>query len=92
VFSSKVEIPGITFGGGDSQESGEHPMTIQPAQSKTVLSNCPQCDAELAVLRVIPGKADCEYWTLRCTKCGGIHLDIINPAPRSATIHEFRRA
>ena len=87
-----VEIPGITFGGGDLQESGEHPMTMQPAQSKTVLSNCPQCDAELAVLRVIPGKADCEYWTLRCTKCGGIHLDIINPAPRSATIHEFRRA
>jgi hypothetical protein len=87
-----VEIPGITFGGGDLQESGEHPMTMQPAQSKTVLSNCPQCDAELAVLRVIPGNADCEYWTLRCTKCGGIHLDIINPAPRSATIHEFRRA
>jgi uncharacterized Zn finger protein len=66
-------------------------MTIQPAQSKTVLSNCPQCDAELAVLRVIPGKAECEYWTLRCTRCGGIHLDIVRPPPRSATIHEFRR-
>jgi uncharacterized Zn finger protein len=47
-----------------------------------VLSNCPQCDAELAVLRIIPGRAGREYWTLRCTKCGGIHLDTVNPRPR----------
>jgi uncharacterized Zn finger protein len=64
-------------------------MTIQPAQTTTVLSNCPQCAADLVVLRVIPGKAECEYWTLRCTKCGGIHLDIVKPARRSATIHQF---
>jgi uncharacterized Zn finger protein len=39
-------------------------------------SNCPQCDARLAVMRVIPGRSS-EYWTLRCTQCGGIHLDIV---------------
>ncbi len=51
-----------------------------PAHSSAVLSNCPQCDADLAVLRVIGGRAGCEYWTLRCTRCGGIHLDIVNAA------------
>jgi hypothetical protein len=29
------------------------------------------------VLRIIPGRADAEYWTMRCTRCGGIHLDIV---------------
>jgi uncharacterized Zn finger protein len=55
----------------------------RPAQttSATVLSNCPQCDAQLAVLRVIGGRAGCEYWTMRCTSCGGIHLDIVKPEP-----------
>ena len=55
----------------------------RPAQSSsaTVLSNCPQCDAQLAVLRVIGGRAGCEYWTMRCTSCGGIHLDIVQPEP-----------
>ena len=41
------------------------------------------------MLRVIPGRAKSEsrsesrteYWTLRCTKCGGIHLDILKAAP-----------
>jgi uncharacterized Zn finger protein len=28
-------------------------------------------------MRVIGGKAQTEYWTLRCTRCGGIHLDIV---------------
>ncbi|MEO8322085.1 MAG: hypothetical protein ABJA75_05105 [Bradyrhizobium sp.] len=45
----------------------------QPAR----LTNCPDCDAALAVLRIIPGRADAEYWTMRCTRCGGIHLDIV---------------
>jgi hypothetical protein len=31
----------------------------------------------LTVLRIISGRAGSEYWTLRCTRCGGIHLDII---------------
>ena len=45
-----------------------------------VLSNCPDCSASLAVLRIIPGRAGAEYWTMRCTRCGGIHLDIVNPS------------
>jgi DNA-directed RNA polymerase subunit M/transcription elongation factor TFIIS len=40
-------------------------------------THCPDCKAELVVLRVIGGRADCEYWTMRCTRCGGIHLDIV---------------
>src|SRR4051812_49274013 len=34
--------------------------------SKPVKSNCPDCDAELAVLRITPGKSGAEYWTMRC--------------------------
>ena len=47
--------------------------------SPAVLSNCPECDARLAVVRVIGGRLGSEYWTMRCTRCGGIHLDIVNP-------------
>lgn len=47
--------------------------------TRTVLSNCPECDGDLTVLRVIGGRAGCEYWTMRCTDCGGIHLDILKP-------------
>jgi len=42
-----------------------------------VRSNCPDCDGQLEVLRVIGGRAGSEYWTMRCTRCGGIHLDIV---------------
>ncbi|QPF90902.1 hypothetical protein [Bradyrhizobium commune] len=47
--------------------------------ARNVLSRCPECDSDLAVLRVISGRAGCEYWTMRCTDCGGIHLDILEP-------------
>ncbi|QWG12394.1 hypothetical protein KMZ93_22055 [Bradyrhizobium sediminis] len=57
-----------------------------PSASATVLSDCPQCDAPLAVLRVIGGRAGSEYWTLRCTRCGGIHLDIVKPSPASRAV------
>jgi uncharacterized Zn finger protein len=58
-----------------------------PAESPyaRMLSHCPQCNAALAILRVIAGKAGSEYWTLRCTKCGGIHLDIVQTASPSAS-------
>lgn len=49
-----------------------------------VRSNCPDCDGQLRVLRVIGGRAGAEYWTMRCTRCGGIHLDIVKssvPSP-----------
>jgi uncharacterized Zn finger protein len=45
-----------------------------------VRSNCPDCSGRLTVLRIIPGRADSEYWTMRCTRCGGIHLDIVKAA------------
>jgi uncharacterized Zn finger protein len=51
-----------------------------PQASRPVMSNCPQCDAELAVLQIIAGRGGAEYWTMRCTKCGGIHLDIVQSA------------
>lgn len=44
-----------------------------------VRSRCLECDGELTVLRVIGGRAGCEYWTMRCADCGGIHLDILEP-------------
>lgn len=47
--------------------------------SRTVLSKCPECDGDLTVLRVIGGRAGGEYWAMRCTDCGGIHLDILKP-------------
>ena len=53
-----------------------------PSSADPVLSNCPQCTADLVVLRIIPGRAGAEYWTMRCTKCGGIHLDIVKPTAR----------
>ena len=58
----------------------------KPSTSTTVLSNCPQCAGPLAVLRVIGGRAASEYWTMRCTRCGGIHLDIVKPSPPSRLI------
>jgi Zn finger protein HypA/HybF involved in hydrogenase expression len=54
--------------------------------SADVRSTCPDCDGRLRVLRVIGGRAGAEYWTMRCVRCGGIHLDIVSgqslaPAP-----------
>jgi uncharacterized Zn finger protein len=57
-----------------------------PSPSAAVKSSCPQCDADLVILRVIPGKSGSEYWTLRCIRCGGIHLDIVKAsAPSPST-------
>jgi uncharacterized Zn finger protein len=53
---------------------------ILPLAAAKVRARCPQCNARLAILRVIAGKAGSEYWTMRCTKCGGIHLDIVSPS------------
>jgi uncharacterized Zn finger protein len=61
-----------------------------PAHSTAVRSHCPDCNGDLAVLRVIAGgaraKSQSEYWTMRCTSCGGIHLDILNGPPLSHAI------
>ena len=49
--------------------------------SGNVMSHCPECSAGLVVMSIIPGRVGrgggCEYWTMRCTRCGGIHLDIV---------------
>jgi uncharacterized Zn finger protein len=50
---------------------------VPKAPAPTVKSNCPDCDAELMILRIISGRGGAEYWTLRCIECGGIHLDIV---------------
>jgi hypothetical protein len=50
-----------------------------------VRSNCPDCDSQLRVLRIINGRAGAEYWTMRCTRCGGIHLDIVSPTPEPSS-------
>lgn len=58
--------------------------TQPPTRSRLgpVRSHCPDCNGDLAVLRVIGGRAGCEYWTMRCTDCGGLHLDILEPQAR----------
>jgi len=64
----------------------EQPPPSSAPVSAPVMSNCPQCNADLAVLSIIPGRGGDEYWTMRCTKCGGIHLDIVkSSAPPRAS-------
>jgi hypothetical protein len=60
------------------------PQSEQILQATPALSSCPDCGASLAVLRIIPGRAGAEYWTMRCTRCGGIHLDIVRNGPPQA--------
>jgi hypothetical protein len=66
-----------------SQIEFEDTQPLAQSCERSVLSHCPECDGELAVLRVISGRAGCEYWTMRCTHCGGIHLDIVRPQAAS---------
>src|ERR1700681_457031 len=56
------------------------------APSDQVRSDCPDCDARLAILRVIAGKAGSEYWTMRCTRCGGVHLDIVKATHATSSV------
>lgn len=58
--------------------------TQQPVRfySRKAISRCPDCAGDLAILRVIGGRAGNEYWAMRCTACGGIHLDILELATR----------
>lgn len=69
----------------ETEQMVPHQAEPMAPPSASVLSSCPQCDADLTVLRVIPGKAGSEYWTMRCTRCGGIHLDILKPSPSLAS-------
>ena len=66
-------------------ETGEPQVSTQvpAASSPSVRSNCPDCRASLALLRIITGRGGCEYWTMRCTRCGGIHLDLVKASSES---------
>jgi len=57
----------------------EETQPLARSYTRSVLAECPECTGELTVLRVIGGRAGNEYWTMRCTACGGIHLDILRP-------------
>jgi uncharacterized Zn finger protein len=59
-----------------------------PRAAAAVRSNCPHCEAELAVLRIIAGRGGAEYRTMRCTRCGGVHLDIVNASPPPHAIQD----
>jgi uncharacterized Zn finger protein len=56
---------------------------MHDSKPAAVRLNCPDCEGGLRVLRVIGGRAGTEYWTMRCIRCGGIHLDIVK-GPSSA--------
>ncbi len=58
---------------------------VPPAHASKARSHCPDCAGALTVLRIIPGRAQSEYWTLRCTKCGGIHLDVLKDGSPAAS-------
>jgi Zn finger protein HypA/HybF involved in hydrogenase expression len=60
-------------------EAAQVSLTAAPVRSE-----CPECHGELAILRVFGGRGGAEYWTQRCTRCGGIHLDIVQPATAAA--------
>jgi uncharacterized Zn finger protein len=60
-----------------------HVVSKAPAHSTAARSDCPDCRADLAVLRIIQGRGGAEYWTMRCTGCGGIHLDIVKDSSPS---------
>src|ERR1700716_874754 len=57
------------------------PEPKQAAQpSRQAMSNRPQSSAWPGVLRITPRRSGAEYWTMRCVKCGSIHLDIVKAA------------
>jgi uncharacterized Zn finger protein len=56
-----------------------------PKAACTVRNDCPECGADLALMRVMGGRRT-EYWTMRCVRCGTIHLNIIE-TPAHPTTH-----
>jgi hypothetical protein len=71
--------PRLAVVGGTAQVRRD----AEPASRRQprVMNDCPDCSAELAVMRIIGGRGGAEYWTLRCVSCGGIHLDIVKGSP-----------
>jgi hypothetical protein len=88
---SKSDLPGrsrtaIADAKATSTASGSAPKAVPHRRlNRTDLASPPPSVAlpgmqrGLVVLRIIPARrGGCEYWTMRCTRCGGIHLDIVN--------------
>jgi hypothetical protein len=48
-----------------------------PLAAPSLRTECSDSRGELALVRVVGGRAGAEYWTRRCTRCGGIHLDVV---------------
>jgi uncharacterized Zn finger protein len=67
----------------DSETKSSETKSSEVKLPVEVRSNCPECKGQLRLLRVISGRAGSEYWTMRCTRCGGIHLDIVKASPPS---------
>jgi Zn finger protein HypA/HybF involved in hydrogenase expression len=53
-------------------------LAFHPSASR-VRARCPECNGQLTVLRVIPGRGGAEYWAMQCDTCHGVHLDIVEP-------------
>ena len=67
----------------DSETKSSEVKSSETKLPVEVRSNCPECKGQLRLLRVISGRAGSEYWTMRCTRCGAIHLDIVKASPPS---------
>jgi transcription elongation factor Elf1 len=48
-------------------------LTDRLSPRQTQRPRCPQCQSQMRIQSVAPGRRGFEYWTLRCTKCGLVH-------------------
>jgi len=57
-------------------------LEVVPTTSTQLLSACPECSGGMALLKIIPAAqaAAAAILDMRCTRCGGIHLDIVEQA------------
>ena len=57
--------PRLAIVGGQGTAPMRRDAEPAPAQAR-VITNCPDCSAELAILRIIGGRGGAEYWTMLC--------------------------
>lgn len=57
----------------------EHGTAPVSPLTRNIRTDCPKCHAPLAIVYVVGGRTGAEYWTMRCRRCGAIHLDIVKP-------------
>jgi uncharacterized Zn finger protein len=51
----------------------------RPQALSALHHDCPECGGRLTLMRVLEGR-EVDYWTKRCIRCGGLHLDIVDRA------------